>query len=391
MGLLKLILQVFTFQRTMIVEGSHSNRIRTVNAIVPGSAFSCAILHIVLLWPCDKLLRLLPTIRLAKYVDDLSITVKGPRDKAADTVVAATKRLLDMLESDLDMEVSKTDASKQGKSVVLCTHQGMKQRMQRVMKQIGIRFAARESYLGVDCYGRGRRSGTSTKTRKMSAMRTRTKRLQMLKRHGAKVHKVALAGIKPSVLYGCKAMGLSESHIRALRSSISSCLPGQYIGRSTTLRLALHKADVQQECDSAPLTAWAATIWDGAMSDKELADAWYWQSQKVGMHQVKDKPSKWSRVTGPAGACILTARRIGWTWPTFDVFVHRSGRRINLRNFALKMYAQWRCWTATQRCGTSGQNNRNGLAWHLGHALSPWLVCASRLKSSRLRRRLWNT
>ena len=217
-GLLKLILQVFTFQRTMIVEGSHSNRIRTVNAIVPGSAFSCAILHIVLLWPCDNLLRLLPTIRLAKYVDDLSITVKGPRDKAADTVVAATKRLLDMLESDLDMEVSKTDASKQGKSVVLCTHQGMKQRMQRVMKQMGIRFAARERHLGVDCYGRGRRSGASTKTRRMSAMKTRTKRLQMLKRHGAKVHKVALAGIKPSVLYGCKAMGLSESHIRALRS-----------------------------------------------------------------------------------------------------------------------------------------------------------------------------
>ena len=41
--------------------------------------------------------------------------------------MAVTKRLLDMLESDLDMEVSKTDASKQGKSVVLCTHQGMKQ------------------------------------------------------------------------------------------------------------------------------------------------------------------------------------------------------------------------------------------------------------------------
>ena len=127
-------------------------------------------------------------------------------------------------------------------------------------------------------------------------------------------------------------MGLSESHIRALRSSISSCLPGQHIGRSTTLRLALHKADVQQECDSAPLTAWAATIWDGTMSDEDLADAWYWQSQKVGMHQVKDKPSKWSRVTGPAGACILTARRIGWTWPAFNVFVDRSGRHINLRN-----------------------------------------------------------
>ena len=119
MGLLKLILQVFTFQRTIIVEGSHSDRIHTFNAIVPGSAFSCAILHIVLLWPCDNLLKLFPYIRLAKYVGDLSITVKGPRDQAADMAVAATRHLMHALEHDLDMEVSKSTAGKKGESVVL--------------------------------------------------------------------------------------------------------------------------------------------------------------------------------------------------------------------------------------------------------------------------------
>ena len=89
-GLLKLLLQVFSFQKTIIVDGSHSKPVRTVNAIIPGSAFSCAILHIVLLWPCDKLLQLYPSIRLAKYVDDLTITVKGPRNEAADLAVRAT-------------------------------------------------------------------------------------------------------------------------------------------------------------------------------------------------------------------------------------------------------------------------------------------------------------
>ena len=154
---------------------------------MPGSAFSCAILHIVLLWPCDNLLKLFPYIRLAKYVDDLSITVKGPRDQAADMAVAATRRLMHALEHDLDMEVSKSTASKKGKSVVLCTHEGRKQRMRRAMGQMGIRFAARERYLGVDCYGRGRQCGASTRSQRMSAMRTRTKRLQFLKKRGAKV------------------------------------------------------------------------------------------------------------------------------------------------------------------------------------------------------------
>ena len=115
------------------------------------------------------------------------------------------------------MEVSKSTAGKRGKSIVLRTREGMKQRMRRAMGQMGIRFAARERYLGVDCYGRGRQCGASTRSQRISAMMTRTKRLQFLKKRGAKVQKVVMVGIKPSVLYGCKAIGLSESHVRALR------------------------------------------------------------------------------------------------------------------------------------------------------------------------------
>ena len=37
-GLLKLLLQVFSFQKTIIVDGSHSKPVHTANAIIPGSA-----------------------------------------------------------------------------------------------------------------------------------------------------------------------------------------------------------------------------------------------------------------------------------------------------------------------------------------------------------------
>ena len=349
-ALLKSILRVFAFQRTLIANGSHSRQMSTINAIVAGSAFSCAILHIVLLWPCDNLLRLFPTIRLAKYVDDISITVKGPRDLMADTAVLATRYLISALEGDLNMEVSKENAGTEGKSVVLTTHKGLENRMCSAMAAMGLRFESREKYLGIDCYGHGKRKGSYTKTKRMRLLRLRTRRMMALKKGGAEVRKVAVAGIKPSVLYGSKAMGLADGHIRALRRTISSSLAGAHIGRSTTLRLALHRADVQQACDAAPLVAWAAAIWDGTMDIAELEQAWFRQQIKVGIKK------RWTAVSGPAGACIMTALRIGWSWPSCGTFVDPEGRLINLREIcpqdvrAMALYdseqALWERWTS---------------------------------------------
>ena len=64
--LLRLILTVFSFQRRLIVEGSASEATETITAIVAGSVFSCAILHMVLIWPCDRLLSLWPAVSLTK-------------------------------------------------------------------------------------------------------------------------------------------------------------------------------------------------------------------------------------------------------------------------------------------------------------------------------------
>ncbi len=50
---------------------------------MPGSAFAIFVLHAVLVTPCDDLLRvhqrlgLQTSVRIAKYVDDLAISVQG--------------------------------------------------------------------------------------------------------------------------------------------------------------------------------------------------------------------------------------------------------------------------------------------------------------------------
>ena len=72
--------------------------------------------------------------------------------------------------------------------------------------------------------------------------------------------------------------------MKTLSRAVSSGLPGGHRGRSTTLRLALNKAEVQQECDAAPLEAWATAVWEGSASVKDLRDAWYQQLKQAGMH-----------------------------------------------------------------------------------------------------------
>ena len=82
--LLRMILTTYSMARAIVVDGCFSETTETVTAIVPGSAFAIHILHCILLYPCDHCVDNWPQLRLAKYVDDLSLSVKGC---AADVVM----------------------------------------------------------------------------------------------------------------------------------------------------------------------------------------------------------------------------------------------------------------------------------------------------------------
>eukprot|EP00973_Karenia_brevis_P038944 5376204-Karenia_brevis.AAC.1 len=314
-----MILTVFSLQRRLIVDGSHSVEHTTYSAIVAGSVFSCAVLHIVLLWPCDKLLQLFPTISLAKYVDDISLSTIGASSEVAKTLPAATAAFIELLEEDLDMPVSRRQGAEPGKSVVMTSHPGLKASMQQKMLRLGLRFEARARNLGVDCYGAGKVRGPSVRTQRMRSLREKARRLTRLKRCGARVKQVARCGLKPSVLYGVKCLGLADRHVQSLRKATSACLPGRHTAKSTTLRLAVHRAEVQHECAAAPLTEWASAVWDGYLPATLLKKAWYQQVKELGL-----KP-KWSKVRGPAGACIMMMRKIGWKWPRYDFVLSWDG------------------------------------------------------------------
>ena len=82
-------------------------QVSTVTAIVPGSCFAIAVLHLVLMHPCDCAVRRWPDLQLSKYVDDLTIVGFGRAEQLLEQADDLADWLLEELEDNLEMQVSK--------------------------------------------------------------------------------------------------------------------------------------------------------------------------------------------------------------------------------------------------------------------------------------------
>ena len=83
-----MILVTFELPRRLVAARSFSRRGQTGHAMVAGSCFSIALLHMMLITPCDTLIRNAGGLQgvqfsLTKYVGDLTLCVRGPTDACA--------------------------------------------------------------------------------------------------------------------------------------------------------------------------------------------------------------------------------------------------------------------------------------------------------------------
>ena len=87
-ALLRMICVTYSLARTLKMEGTCSEAFSTITTIVPGSVFALWMLHAVLMNPCDKLCHMTRILGvswgLAKFVDDISLTLKGKAEKIAE-------------------------------------------------------------------------------------------------------------------------------------------------------------------------------------------------------------------------------------------------------------------------------------------------------------------
>ena len=297
---------------------------QTCSAILAGSMFSCALLHMVFIWPMDRALQLWPHIRLKKFVDDVSVQVIGSCEEVSETMPAAVHFIVQSLEGD-GMPVSRGHGGQPGgKSGLLVSSEVVRRRLQGRMLQMGIGIVPMAKYLGVQAYGIGKRKGRSVQVQRADDVKRKWYKLRTLKKAGGSVHKVAKHGLKPAMMYGAKCLGLADVRVNELRRITSASLPGNHRARSTTVRLAMYKCDPALDADVAPLLAWARAIWDQAAPKEDMMAAWRRQMIDMG-----PKP-RWAQVRGPASACRSTLCRMGWPWPRYDTFVTDDGFQLHL-------------------------------------------------------------
>ena len=274
--LLQMILVTYAMARRISVQGSYSDSVCTVTAIVPGSAFALMMLHAVLLHPCDVVVRRWPGVEVAKFVDDLALTAFGKGRKVVDDVVECVEWLCGYFNCELQLEVSLDSDDKKGKTVALASNMWVRRQLEAPMRAMGIGFKSRAKNLGVDMMGAGpiKLRGKASRTKRADANLARISRLRAAARSGGLVHKVVLRGLKPSMQYGHKAIGLPPSHALRMQRLIADSLPGRHHGRSRHLRLAMFDCDPAPGLTADTIGAWAAAVWDETVSSRTLQKAW---------------------------------------------------------------------------------------------------------------------
>ena len=117
---------------------SVSQPVATFGAIIAGTVFSCAILHMLFIWPCDCLMSKWPRLRLTKYVDDLTISHRLMFLTVVTVITEAVSSMVGWLENGLDLHVSKDEGGVEGKSVVLVSNDSLKASLTSSTKALGM-------------------------------------------------------------------------------------------------------------------------------------------------------------------------------------------------------------------------------------------------------------
>ena len=168
--LLKLMPEPFSFARRLTYCSAISEPTQSMTAILAGAGFAKVALLLVLMGPLESL-----TLRyghrgltVCAYVDDIALHVAGAPREASSLLAASTAEIIEVLEDDLGMMVSRRDswASSGNAKIVSAATPGLHRRVLTSMRRLGILVASKTKHLGA-YFGPGAktREGRSAQSR----------------------------------------------------------------------------------------------------------------------------------------------------------------------------------------------------------------------------------
>ena len=203
--------------------------------------------------PLDYLHGTFLKINLCQYVDDIAIHFTGSRTFVASTLAQSTDSLIQMLENDLQMQVSRRQAwSKSGKAKTIATVStaALGRLLSTPMRRMGIVMARKAKHLGKQ-FGPGGRTrdlkGARSRWVSNAARKARTAGLG--RRLGVHVFRT---GLRPATLYGASVAIPRLGIVRSMRRAAARAISRKQ-GRSIIARLTVHQCDPALDALRSPI------------------------------------------------------------------------------------------------------------------------------------------
>jgi hypothetical protein len=356
----RMIMEVFSLPRAFRL-GSACGRVLVDvhRSIVPGSAFACAALRIIMVNIIERVRAVVPGIAPMLYVDDLALTATARSAEVAGSRVRdAVDEFIGAAEDSFGFNVSRRlrRLGAWGKSVVVASTAAAAGMLRQRFAALGLLTVLLAAHLGVDFTGvRARRLGKVNGRWEKARKRARHG-LRKLRRAGGATAKIFKAGLWRSMIYGTRVLGMSSGRIKEARRMAAASLPGKERGRSLALLLAITRSDPAEDANSAPVFAWASAVFDADKPQEQLQEVWRSAVKRLG-----PEPN-WNRVTGPGEAHVATLRRLRWTSPCAEVVVTDTGEMLRLDEES-PLHVRQRVKEATRR--------RLWTSWHLSQPGQP--------------------
>ena len=322
---LVLLLEAFAFARRLSYQGSVSEAVNTLSAILAGGGFAQVALFLVLIDPLDDIQIQYPIgVTVCLYVDDIAVNVTGHPEVVAAVLAQCTSDLIATLEDDLQMTVSRRSQwanSGKAKTVAAVSSAKLGRALSTSMRRMGILVARKAKHLGV-MHGPGARTratGQQVRWIKNAARRARVARLgRRLGRH------IFRTGLKPAALYGSSVTALNLGTVRSMRKEAGQAFGGIQ-GRSLTARLAVNQCDPGWDAAKNPIMAWVNEVWTAQVPARIMQRAWM---QGITTSTSTNRPH--SSAGGAASTYLAAIFAVGWKAPSFDSVVTLDGTVLPL-------------------------------------------------------------
>ncbi len=325
----RLAVAMYAAPRRLMLDGAYAEPIVPTRGFIAGCTHALAALKATMIRRMDAFVRRNPSTDPDLYVDDIEVQVVGSKASVPADLGRAARDLAEVLVNDLGYPLA------EDKAIAMANDE---QVLKAIITDIGDIAGSAEhaaNKLGIE-YTCGRRRplrGGPRRARYRKQL-ARRRRLSKLRRLGCSVAQVVRRGLIPAASYGGVVHGVSDHELEILTSLSAAAVPPNTRGTSRTMKMMLH-GDPAIEANTGILQFWAGAAWRacGPARARRRTDPSPVLLDNALKHADKEftvNGYSWSNVRGPAGAAVLTARRIGWQFLSGLRIADEQGTTIDL-------------------------------------------------------------